>query len=109
MQDDPGFSEIEHLILDYTAKARIKCETLRTDKDIFDVWADFVVAGEKIQDFQTADQDQIPGNNMLDRIDSHHLRQKGVKLIAHITRARTSMPKSTQNFVNECQRFSNRG
>ena len=42
------FQGVAPLALEFTRIAKIKCETLRTDPDIFDVWAEFVTASERL-------------------------------------------------------------
>jgi hypothetical protein len=86
--------------------AKIKCETLHTDAEIFDVWAEFVTAGERLAAFEPrlpqraslADQDRAAhGRRLL--ID-------GKDLIFHITRARVPMPKSTAALVERLRRYA---
>ncbi len=108
MKSDPRNQGLEGLILNYAAKARSKCETLRTDEAIFDVWTDFVVAGEKVQEFKTHAPDLVDETAILDDMDRRHLLDQGVRLIADITRARTSMPKSTDKYLQMCKRYQSR-
>ncbi len=95
------FEGMQSLILDYAAKARRKCETLRTDDDLFDVWSDFVVAGEAILECSPAKQARQ--QMTLKAMMRCQLLEKGVRLISNITRARTSMPKSSENYRSACQ------
>jgi len=44
--DQPLYPGIEGVIWSFAKAGKINCETLRDDPDIFEVWADFVVAGE---------------------------------------------------------------
>jgi hypothetical protein len=44
----PAFADIEGPVCDLATAAKIKTETLRTDRDIFDVWARMVTAGERL-------------------------------------------------------------
>lgn len=103
VRNDPRFDGLEPLIEDYANKARRKCEILRTDEDLFDVWADFVVAGEEITAFQPIVI--LPAGAGGDVKDGKILMATGVRLIAYITRARTPMPKSTDSFYQECHRY----
>ena len=90
--------------MEYAESARHKCETLRTDDDIFDIWSDFVVAGESISEFSPpAEQDDETG--MINRLDMRHMLKGGIRLIAFITRARTPMPESTKNYFAECDKY----
>lgn len=108
IKKDPRFKGLDKLILEYAKAARRKCETLRTDADIYDVWSDFVVAGEEITGFVPKHGDTRGDDTLIDEIDIKHLLKAGVRLIAFITRARTPMPKSSENYLKECKRFKTR-
>ena len=113
IKNDPRFPGLDQLILEYAKAARHKCETLRTDDDIFDVWSDFVVAGEEVTDFNPecsaiAIGHPLAGSLLIDVIDVKHMLKAGVKLIAFITRARTPMPRSTEIYLSECERYKAR-
>lgn len=105
LYDDPRFEGLDLLVRDYAEKARAKCETLRTDDDLFDVWADFVVAGEAILDFEPVLSTSGSEIDTLHAMVSRQLLEKGVRLIANITRARTAMPKSTEKYLGSCRQF----
>lgn len=102
----PLFRGIEPLIADFVRLAKIKCETLRTDTEIFDVWADFVVASERLAAI-------APG---LSPVSSAHERQlasdgmrlilQGRDLLTDITRARVTMPKSAREYIARCETFT---
>jgi hypothetical protein len=47
----PAFAAIEAPVRHFANAARIKAETLRTDPNIFDVWAQLVTAGERLANF----------------------------------------------------------
>ncbi len=113
IKNDPRFPGLDQLILEYAKAARHKCETLRTDDDIFDVWSDFVVAGEEVTDFNPecsaiAIGNPLAGSPLIDVIDVKHMLKAGVRLIAFITRARTPMPRSTEIYLSECERYKAR-
>lgn len=108
VQYDPRFKGIDILINDYARTARRKCETLRTDKDVFDVWSDFVVAGEEITGFVPPKDTPNTDETLIDIIDGKQLMAAGVRLISFITRARTPMPKSSEFYLIECKRYISR-
>lgn len=108
VRGDPRLVGLEELIMEYARAARCKCETLRTDHDIFDVWTDFVVAGEEITNFVPVPFDNPDNIPLVDLIDVSYMLRAGVRLIAFITRARTRMPKSTENYLSECERYKAR-
>lgn len=104
----PMFIGVDKLALDYAEAARIKSEVLRTDADIFDVWAKFAVAGERLGDFQP--RLSAYADERLVREAEHGVRliRQARDLISDITRARVAMPKSTESFQQLCQVFSER-
>lgn len=108
IRNDPRFPGMDQKIQEYARAARRKCETLRTDKDIFDVWSDFVVAGEAITDLAAIPCLEANSKSLLDLIDVRHVLCGGVRLIAFITRARTPMPVSTQNYIRKCECYKAR-
>ncbi len=108
LQRDRRFKGLDALIRYYADMAKRKCETLRTDEDILDVWSEFVVAGENILNFRPAQELPSENDMLIDTIDGKHLLKEGVRLIEHITRARTSMPKSTDRYLNICERYKTR-
>lgn len=101
----PLFQGITDIIESFAASAKRKCETLRTDPDIFTVWPEFVVAGERL----TAVEPQFPltpakatfrlaEQGML-------LLQDGKALVTYIARARVPMPKSTEQYLDRCDSY----
>jgi len=104
----PMFPSIEPVIRDFARAAREKVETLRTDPDIFDIWAELVAAGERLASFTPM---LSAGGEHEQRVASFgtQLICNGRALIFHITRARVSMPKSTREFIDRAQRTPRRG
>lgn len=99
------FQGIEHTIKHLCAAAKVNCETLRTDDDMFEIWTDFVVASEHLAAFSprminapTLDTIQFAG-------EGRQLILRGRDLIGDITRARVAMPKSTRDFIERCERY----
>ena len=105
----PMFPGIEPLIRDFAEAARNKVETLRTDRDIFDIWAEMVTAGERLASFRPIMQD--PGDEHEQRVASFgtQLICNGRDLIFHIVRARVAMPQSTRDFVARCETYAATG
>ncbi|MCK4833871.1 MAG: hypothetical protein KAT12_03805 [Gammaproteobacteria bacterium] len=108
IKSDPRFPGVDQLILEYAKHAKHKCETLRTDDDVFDVWSDFVVAGEQVTGFEPVRSDNPDNHPLVDLLDIKYMLKEGVRLIAFITRARTPMPISTENFLSQCERYKKR-
>jgi hypothetical protein len=99
----PLFPGIEALIWNFAKAAKINCETLRDDPDIFEVWADFVVAGEKLSslgpEHATSDGERL----LLER--GQRLLANARELTLAITRARVPMPKSSRTFIERCRAY----
>ncbi len=99
------FRGIVPTIRDLAQAAKLKCETLRTDPVVFEVWPAFVVACERLNRCAPT----LPPNAARDQKrcakKGRQLIRDAVTLINHITRARVPMPKSTQAFLTRCQRF----
>ncbi len=85
--------------------AALKCETLRTDPDIFDIWAEFVVASERLADFRPrlAADASPPAQQVA--ADGQRLIVQGRDLMTFMTRARVPMPKSISEYFARCEIF----
>lgn len=109
----PLFAGVAPIIREFAAAARIKTETLRTDPDIFDVWANLVTAGERLAGFtpRLAPSSDAAANEADKRRASAgtHLLCNGRDLIFYITRARVAMPKSTREFEERCATYAATG
>ena len=99
------FAGIEAPVRDLVRAAKAKCETLQTDAAIFDVWACFVAAGERLSDFQPQVAEGATPAEQLRGIQGIELVRAGKDLISYITRARVPMPKSTQEFIERCASY----
>ena len=108
LRNHHGYEEMESLIRHYACMARRKCEILRTDPDIFDAWVEFVVAGEAITGYSAEQATAEANKEILDEFDTRYMLEQGVELIADITRARTSMPSSTKQYLSLCEQFKSR-
>jgi hypothetical protein len=91
--------------------AKRKVEILATDPEIFDVWASFVAAAERLSEFQPAPP--AAAGVLPERLvvlqqqasDGSDLLRAGKDLISYITRARVAMPKSTAALLERCEAF----
>ncbi len=99
----PLFPAIEPVIWSFAKAAKINCETLRDDPDIFEVWADFVVAGEKLCAYGPERGQTDAERALLER--GQRLLVNARELVLAITRARVPMPKSAHTFINRCAAY----
>jgi hypothetical protein len=99
----PLFPGIEPLIWNFAKAAKINCETLRDDPDIFEVWAEFVVASEKLSSYGPEGGATDAERRLLER--GQRLLTNARELVLAITRARVPMPKSSRTFIDRSRAF----
>lgn len=102
----PMFRGIDTLASAFADEAKIKSETLRTDREIFDVWSRFVVAAEQLIAFAPAPSPAWTPQQLQGYDDAVVLIRQGRDLVSFIARARTPMPKSMRDWMDRCARFS---
>lgn len=100
------FAGVEALLLAFSEQAKRKCEVLRTDEDIFDVWADFVVTSEHLAAFNPHLLPQDGETMIRLATDGQRLLKTGLDLASNIARARVPMPKSTREFIEYCEHYA---
>jgi len=101
----PMFHGVATLIRELSEAAKRKVEVLRTDPEIFDVWARFAVAAENLSAFQPF---VLHGHDPSQRecaMQGVQLLRAGKGLLYHITRARVRMPKSARDFIARCELY----
>ena len=101
----PMFLGIEPLVREFTAAAKVKCETLRTEEDIFEVWASFVVTGERLASFEPRLAPTRAAADDLAASQGLTLIKQCKDLAGYIARARVAMPKSTSEMIERCERY----
>jgi hypothetical protein len=85
--------------------AKVKCETLHTDSEIFDVWAEFVTAGERVSAFEPRFSVGAAPEERELALQGRRLLVDAKDLVFHVTRARVPMPKSTAALFERLGRF----
>jgi hypothetical protein len=103
--DLPPFLGIEQCFAELAESAKVKTETLRTDKGIFEVWATYVASAERLAAFEPMLAADASARAHQEVADALQLIRAGADLISHITRARVTMPKSKREFIERCERF----
>lgn len=96
---------IEPLLRELGRTAKVKCETLRTDADVFDVWTSFVVAGERLLGFVPPKPPEGVTPEAQELAEGRALIVDGKNLVTSIARARVPMPKSTNELLERCVRY----
>jgi hypothetical protein len=101
----PTFEGVDALLENFAQAAKVKCETLRTDDDIFDVWTSLVVSAERLTAFRPLLPTEASADQRQRAAALSQLIVDGKNLVFHMTRARVPMPKSVQEFVERCRSF----
>lgn len=100
------FAEIKELMVDYAAAARQIAETMKKDTVIFRVWPNFVALGEQLDAFKPELPDGADQMLRMRVAYGRDLIQEGRRLISYIAGARVPMPKSSQAYIDKCQRYN---
>jgi len=103
------FHDAQTLIVELSEVAKRKCEILRTDSQIFDVWASFVVAGERLGEFQPTMRPSYSADQRRHLRQGIRLLAAGKDLLGHIVRARVPMPKSAREYMERCDLYRSEG
>ena len=101
----PMFAGIEPRVLEFAHAAKVKCETLRTDDNIFDVWTSFAVSGESLAAFQPILSATPSLAEQRQATQGSQLVTHGKDVVSHITRARVPMPKTSGEYVERLMVF----
>ena len=101
----PMFAGIDLLLRDFAAAAKLKSETLHTDPEIFEVWASFVAAGERLSAFAPALPAAPSADEQNQATQGRQLVRQSKDLVFYITRARVPMPKSMRALLERCELY----
>lgn len=97
-----SFAGVAERLDRFAAAAKLKCETLRTDADLFEVWTSFVVSAESLRAFRPV-LPENPSPGLRHWVDEGvDLVRRGAELVTWMARARVPMPKSTREFLERC-------
>ena len=100
------FGSVQPLLKELGDAAKVKCETLQTDVEIFEVWASFVTACERLTAFRPEPLAPSPSIDEPEQVrEGLALLRCGCDLISDITRARVPMPKSTAELLERARRY----
>ena len=102
-ENRPEFTKLEKYLNNYATAAKLESETMKSDQNIFEIWPQFIAAGEALSGFQPAIQ---PGTTRKCLYVLEHAQKtlvSGTSLINWVARARVPMPKSTVNYVENCK------
>ena len=102
------FSNLDAIVDTYATAAKHESETMKSDANIFEIWPQFIAAGEALAMYQPAIQ---PNSSRKCLYVLEHAQKNlttGSNLINWVARARVPMPQSTQHYVENCQNLKSR-
>ncbi len=103
------FSGIGTLIYELAEAAKMEAETIRRDKAIFDVWPKFVAASEDLEEFEPNVPDVMSEDMHRQVADGLRLIGEGKEVLGFLSGARVPMPKTTQEYLDRCRRYTETG
>ena len=99
----PEYADINGLVDEFCIAAKCECETMKSDTTNFDIWPRFVATGEKLADFQPDMPFDASRKCLYTMEHAQKTVRRGRDLMNWIARARVPMPKSTSDYLQQCQ------
>jgi len=104
------FAPVTALLDELCDAAKREAETMRSDSVIFSVWPRYVAASDAIDDFQPGVEDQDLSDAEFRRVyDGVQLLRQGKNVITFLSGARVPMPKTTAEFLAQCDEYLGKG
>lgn len=100
-----GMPDIGLIVDDLVDAAKHKCEILRTDPGIFDVWPRYVAARDRLCNVRPRLPSAPAPAQIRTALECNRLLRDGSDLVTDLVRARVPMPKSTRELLDRCDRF----
>ena len=101
----PAFEGLHRVVGGFAVAAKRESETMKSDEHIFQVWPEFVAAGEHLEHFELTQPDSASNSLFYALREGRELVRQGKNLINWIASARVPMPKSTADFSQVCEQY----
>ncbi len=108
IEGHPAFAGLPQRLRRFAQAAKLESETLRADQVIFQVWPEFVAAGDELTGFEPDYASALDERQERLIADGIMLVRRGKDLLTWLASARVPMPKSTQNYLDACSDYSAR-
>jgi hypothetical protein len=105
----PGLEGLLPLFRNIRSAGMEEVETMRTDEVIFHIWPRFVAAKEAIEYFRSREMIEASGEALRFLEDGLRLAHTGKNIIGYLVGVRVPMPKTTRNFLSNCDRYQQTG
>lgn len=104
-EGDKAFVGLASRITRFGKAAKNESETLRRDPVIFEVWPRFVAAAEELETFEPSVSSNVSDSRRQEIEKGRQLIREGTALITYLASARVPMPKSTRDFLRNCDAY----
>ena len=101
------YSDMKDKLAELTDATKLACETIRSDPVIFEVWPCYIAAKEAYEEYMA---NLLTGKNSreyLAYLDAYRLINEGGVLLVKLATLRVPIPKSVQNFSQNCNQLVN--
>ena len=102
---DERLSGASPLVRALARAAKEEAETMRTDEATFDVWPEFVACSERMIEFRPRSLDTTRPSQLPPIDHAIRLLHEGKDILTYLAGARVPMPKSTGDFLDQCDRY----
>ena len=107
-EDMDMFAGISDQLTEIAESAKLATETRRRDMAMIEFWPRFVAAAEKLSVCQPIIPEGASRREHTMGRRGAQLIQDGTNLILYLVNKRIPMPKTTQEFLNRCDKYSDR-
>ena len=97
------FPDVDALVDEFATAAKCESETMKSDKNIFEIWPEFIAFGEALAECQPIIQPNTTRKCLYALEHAQKTLSRGRDLINWVARARVPMPKSTSDYVQRCR------
>jgi hypothetical protein len=97
----PILKPVKPILIELCESAKLACETLRSDSEIFEVWPRYVAAREKFEAFSPDIPEDLNEEDYFKYQCATVLIQEGGNLLTGLSTVRVPMPKSVKNFIDK--------
>lgn len=97
------FPTVEELVDEFATAAKCESETMKSDKNIFEIWPEFIAFGEALAECRPDIQPNTSRKCLYALDHAQKTLSRGRDLINWVARARVPMPRSTSDYIQQCR------
>lgn len=105
LRTESDFCSICDDLRHYGQASKLQMETMKSDTAFFSIWPTYIASREKVEGYKPPAELDIEPLRLNRMVKAKKLIMDGSSLITYLSGARVPMPKSTQLFLEKCDRF----